>query len=365
MLSVLFVTRKFPPSVGGMETLAGDVAEALEHVCSLRVVALRRSNAYLPLWLVGAVAQVLWHTCVRRDVQRVLLGDAVVNAVLAPLLRLTGTPVTAMVMGLDVTWRAPGYRSLTRATLPLADEVVAISQATAEVACRAGAAKERVSVLRLAVAPPAPLPTNEEARRSLRETLGLAQDARVVVTLGRLVERKGMTWFAREVVPRLEPGTWYVVAGTGPELETLRRISDGQQRSPATLVLGAVDDAQRELLLRGADLFVQPNVPVEGDMEGFGLVTLEATLRGVPVLASGIEGIRDVIDDGETGWLLPPCDVDAWVAAVEDRLSDRSSLRAAAAGFRAEALRRFSLPRMGQDLLETIASAGRNRRPST
>lgn len=365
MLKVLFVTRKFPPSVGGMETLAADVASALDDVCTLRVIALGRSNACLPLWLPCTVLRVIWHAWIRRDVHRVLLGDAVMNAVLAPLLRLGGTPVITMVMGLDVTWRAPGYRLVTRATLPLAHQVVAISRATAEVACEAGAVRDDVSVVRLAVAPPRALPTNDEARRSLRLGLGLAPDARVVVTLGRLVERKGMTWFARNVVPRLGPGTWYVVGGTGPDYEELSRISDCQSGSPATMVLGAVDDEQRELLLRGADLFVQPNVPVSGDMEGFGLVTLETTLRGVPVLASGIEGIRDVIDDGETGWLMPPGDVDAWAEEVEARLSDRPALRAVGAGFREEALRRFSLHRMGQDLLAVIASAGQAPRSGT
>jgi phosphatidyl-myo-inositol dimannoside synthase len=54
-----------------------------------------------------------------------------------------------------------------------------------------------------------------------------------------------------------------------------------------------------------ADLFVMPNIPVEGDMEGFGIVLLEANRAGVPAVASDLEGIRDVIEPGENGYRVP------------------------------------------------------------
>ena len=61
---------------------------------------------------------------------------------------------------------------------------------------------------------------------------------------------------------------------------------------------------------------------VPGDMEGFGLVTIEAAVRGTPVLASGIEGIRDAVIDGETGTLLPPQDADRWIEATSAAIAD-------------------------------------------
>jgi len=70
-------------------------------------------------------------------------------------------------------------------------------------------------------------------------------------------------------------------------------------------------------LYRGADLFVMPNVPApEGDMEGFGVVMLEAGLSGLPTVAARLEGIRDVIAEGENGHLVPPRDAEAFAAAV-------------------------------------------------
>ena len=364
MLRVLFVTRKYPPSVGGMETLAHDVVRSLDPVCDLQVVSLGRGNAHLPLWLPRAAAIVLWHTVVRRDVDRLLLGDVFLHVLLIPLLRQVRVPMVTMVMGLDVTWSPKPYQHVVRRALGQARCLVAISSATAEATRQAGAAPTAVHVLRLAVQPPEDPPPPERARSELRKILGLPKDACIVVTLGRLVERKGMVWFAEHVVPRLDEGTWYVVAGSGPDLGHLRALADRRPTSPTTLVLGPVDDAMRELLLSGADLFVQPNIPVHGDMEGFGLVTLEATLRGVPVVASALEGICDVIENCATGWLVTPGDAGAWVETVRSKVGDEGARADAARAFRDEALTRFSVPRMGRDLLELVEQAGAPDRPS-
>jgi phosphatidylinositol alpha-1,6-mannosyltransferase len=70
-----------------------------------------------------------------------------------------------------------------------------------------------------------------------------------------------------------------------------------------------------------------PNVPVPGDMEGFGVVLLEANLAGTPVIASDLEGIRDVVSNGINGWRIPPLNAQGFAAAVEDVLqSDLDAL---------------------------------------
>ena len=97
-------------------------------------------------------------------------------------------------------------------------------------------------------------------------------------------------------------------------------------------LLGRVSREDRELLLRGADLFVQPNIHVYGDMEGFGLVNVEAAVRDLPVLAADIEGIPDAVVDGETGWLVTSQDAPRWRLRL-DRLLERPR-RAARAGRR-------------------------------
>jgi glycosyltransferase involved in cell wall biosynthesis len=79
-----------------------------------------------------------------------------------------------------------------------------------------------------------------------------------------------------------------------------------------------VDETTLQLCYSGADAFVMPNVRTEGDVEGFGLVALEASIAGLPVVAAGHEGIRDAIQDGVNGRLIPPGDASEFVGVLVD-----------------------------------------------
>ena len=91
------------------------------------------------------------------------------------------------------------------------------------------------------------------------------------------------------------------------------------------------DEARTALveLYRRGQLFVMPNIVVPGDMEGFGIVMLEAGACGLPTLAADLEGIRDVVEEGVNGWFVPTGDADAFVARIESLLDDPEALRAA------------------------------------
>ncbi len=70
-----------------------------------------------------------------------------------------------------------------------------------------------------------------------------------------------------------------------------------------------------------------PNVPLPGDIEGFGLVMLEANLNGLPVLASRLEGLVDVVAEGVNGRLVPPLDAEAFAGAVQALRRDAAQRR--------------------------------------
>jgi phosphatidylinositol alpha-1,6-mannosyltransferase len=105
-----------------------------------------------------------------------------------------------------------------------------------------------------------------------------------------------------------------------------------------------VDEELLATLYRGADTFVMPYIPVPGDMEGFGVVMLEAGLSGLPTLAADLEGIRDVVHPGENGELLPSRDAGAWVDAIV-RMRSRNGSRAE----NAARARHFTLTHFGWD----------------
>jgi phosphatidylinositol alpha-1,6-mannosyltransferase len=99
-----------------------------------------------------------------------------------------------------------------------------------------------------------------------------------------------------------------------------------------------VGETQLAALYRGGDLFVMPNVPTSGDIEGFGVVILEAGLNGMPAVAASLEGIRDAVAPGENGVLVSPADAEGFAGAI--RTFDRDRAMLAEAGRRASAFTR-------------------------
>ena len=345
----LFVTRKFPPSVGGMETLAAGVWRSIRHTRpDALLLAHGGKNTALVWWLPLTVLRVLG-LILRRRVELVLTGDALTYAVLWPVLKLARVPSATMVMGLDVTFDNGLYRALTRPPLRDAAHVLAISAATAEQSVAAGVSKARVTVVRLGVEEPALSSlTRQDARHQVRARLGLPDDAVLLLTLGRLVPRKGVRWFAAEVLPGLPPSVHYVVAGDGPDAEALRSAGDRVH------LVGRVPDEEREQLLRGCDLFVQPNIAVPGDMEGFGLVTVEAAMRDLTVVAADLEGIKDAVVDGVTGVLVPSGEAPAWLAVLGPLLATPKALEAQGLAYGEKARTLYSEAQMGEALCAAL-----------
>ena len=319
-----------------------------------RLIANRHGNRMLPLWWLISIPRVAFALASRRG-QVVLTGDALAYALFRPLLVGTRVPHATMVMGLDVTYRNRLYRAIVHRAIRRAPRVIAISEATARAAIDAGVSPRRVSVIRLGLpAPSLQQRDKAEAGQMLRAELGIAPDNVIAVTVGRLVRRKGVLWFVRSVLPHLPPSATYVVAGAGPMALELREVVAELGLEPRVKLLGQVDDSVRERLLRGADLFVQPNVRVQGDMEGFGLVVLEAAMRGTLTLASGIEGVLDAVIDGRTGILLPAEDAEAWIRRLSLLLSDVRDLRNLGWEYGTMARESFGAERMADQLQQLL-----------
>ena len=151
-------------------------------------------------------------------------------------------------------------------------------------------------------------------RDELRRRRGW-EELRVILSIGRLVERKGQDTVIRALSQVIEgaPQARYVVGGSGPDrhrLESLARELGVRERVE---FLGFVSEEELPGLYAAADLFamVSREVPEAGDVEGFGIVYLEANAAGTAVLAGRSGGVGDAVADGESGLLVDPGDVDA------------------------------------------------------
>lgn len=144
-------------------------------------------------------------------------------------------------------------------------------------------------------------PTRETARAEL----GIGAGTELVVSVCRLVPRKGIDMSLR-AMSRLQPKrpVMYVVLGDGPDAERLQEIA---QRVGARVrwVRNASDDEKR-MWLAAADVFLLPVREDEGDVEGFGIVYLEAALAGIPSVAGRSGGASEAVIHERTGLLVHP-----------------------------------------------------------
>ncbi len=158
------------------------------------------------------------------------------------------------------------------------------------------------------------------------DQLSLPVNALLLCSVGRQVKRKGFAWFIEHVLPRLPENVHYWLAGDGPETENIRQTAAHHGVSHRVRLLGRISDEHLSLLYRGADLFVMPNIPVPGTMEGFGVVMLEAGLSGLPAIASRLEGIQDVITESKNGHFVESGDAEGFLTAITQYYEDRSQL---------------------------------------
>ncbi|MDO8931083.1 MAG: glycosyltransferase family 4 protein [Rhodocyclaceae bacterium] len=145
---------------------------------------------------------------------------------------------------------------------------------------------------------------------------GLPADARVIVSVGRIVGWKGLHVIV-EALAGLPADVHYLVIGEGPEKAALQRLAERLGVAGRVRFAGRVPHADLPRWLTRGDVFVQPSI---GE-EAFGISVVEAMACGLPVLAADNGGMREIVLPGCTGQLLPPGNVAAWRTALADLLT--------------------------------------------
>ena len=241
----------------------------------------------------------------------------------------------------DDPFRAGAFRFVERALARRAARIVAITEALARFQVeRVGLPADKVEVIHYGLdAPPAAWGANPPD--------DLPEGARVVLAVCRLEPQKGLDVAVRALpdIRRRHPGAVLVVLGEGPERQELERLA-GELRVPVFLP-GRVPDVAA--WLRRADLLVHP-----ARWEGFGLALLEGMLASLPVVATRVSSIPEIVVDGETGRLVSADDAQALAAAVSGVLDDPAEL--GARGYE-RARAEFSVARMAERTLDVYRRA--------
>ncbi len=347
---LLYVSQSFPPAkrplanVGGMQRVAVELYQALTQQPDIDLDAIILRSSWRWHHLVGLGWLLTTYRQIRRKAESgeidAVLFSSMVPAALATVLRRTleprGIPMAAIAHGRDVTQPGPYQLLLVRRILAALDAVLPVSRATGAECVKRGFPEDHLRVIPNGVDTDRfALRTNRGTRRrALADALGdprhpVPDEALLLCSVGRQVPRKGFAWFVEEVMPLLPDDVHYWLAGDGPEADAIADTARRHGLTHRVRLLGRISDKALTTLYRGADLFVMPNVPIPGDIEGFGIVILEAGLSGMPAIAARLEGIRDVITEGENGLLLESGNAWAFSEAIMAYYHDRPALEAA------------------------------------
>ncbi|MBT8467441.1 MAG: glycosyltransferase family 4 protein [Deltaproteobacteria bacterium] len=373
-MRLLFVSHSFPPSdaplsnMGGMQRVAAELHSELDKRddVAMRTLALRSSWKWVHVksvpFLASLAVRLGWEAAAHRadTILFTSMTTALPLLIAGPGLKKRGIRLAAIVHGLDVTDPNPVYQKAVRRLCGVLDAVMPVSRATGEELVERGLPRERVHVVPNAVDlerfEGVAASRVEPAKLQIAGAPKLPIDAFLLVTVGRQVRRKGFAWFIEAVMPTLPDRVVFWLAGDGPERENIEATIERAGLQGRVRCLGKISEAELIELYRRAQLFVMPNIVVPGDMEGFGIVMLEAGACGLPTLAADLEGIRDVIDEGVNGWFAPTGDADAFAGRIRALLGDPEALRAASERTAAYVTNTFPWERTTERYLEVLRS---------
>jgi phosphatidyl-myo-inositol dimannoside synthase len=333
----LVVTNDFPPRPGGIQSFVQDIVVRLPPedvvVYTSRWPGWRSYDEEARFAVVREDTQLLLPTvpAIRRAARivraercdAVLFGAVAPLGLMAPELRAAGARrIVGLTHGHEAAWAGlPGARELLRRIADRLDVVTYLGEYTRG---RVASALSRAAAERMAQLAP-----GVDAGRfrpdvdggPIRERLGWAADRPVVVCVSRLVPRKGQDTLLRAwpAVLRRVPNAALLLVGGGPYRRRLESMVDRLGVRGSVAFTGSVAWPDLPAYFAAGDVFAMPCRTRRGglDVEGLGIVYLEASASGLPVVAGDSGGAPDTVLDGETGYVV----AGRSASAVADRLS--------------------------------------------
>jgi len=366
-MRLLLLTIDFAPAPGGVQSLLTQLAARLSGTGAVTVVTPaaagdRAWDATQPFRVIRApsfgggrlavaalYARALLEV-VRRRPRVVVCGHVLLGPLCRTIRALFGVPYVAMAYAYEI--RAPRMRSIAGAALRGASRVVTISEFSRRAVEAHGVAAPAITVIH----PGAMVVGTAGAARPR------VSGRRIVLSVGRLVDAyKGhdMVIRALPLILAKVPDTEYVIVGDGPLRQSLERLTDSLGVAVAVRFVGQVEDDEVDAWYRACDVFVLAarESGVSGGAEGYGIVFVEAGLRGKPVVGGRSGGVPDAVIDGETGLLVDPGDLGDIADAITRLLTDLELADRLGRGGRRRAVEDLSWPEYTERFRRVLAEA--------
>lgn len=192
----------------------------------------------------------------------------------------------------------------------LSRHIIAVSDAVRDSLVEHGIFPEKIIVLRNGIKLER---YRNISRKKAREKLGIQNGEFIFLFIGRLTRQKGADILI-QALAGLKEGRIFIV-GDGEERGRLEKLAEDLGMAPRISFLGSRSDVPE--ILAASDCFILPS-----RWEGLGIVVMEAMTSGLPVIASGVDGIKEIVADGETGILVKPGDIQALGRAIQSMAKD-------------------------------------------
>jgi glycosyltransferase involved in cell wall biosynthesis len=348
---ILCLSRAYPPVIGGIERQNHELFTSLSGIAEVKIIANRYGKKNLPFF----IPLVLLRTLIllpRYDA--ILLGDGMLSIIGWFIKLLSNKKVICIVHGLDVTFINNIYQHFwVDCFMPRVDLIVAVSEATRRECIRRGLPAEKIEVI------PNGVYLNsffcDVDQGDLIAMPGKAiENRKIILTVGRLVRRKGVAWFIKSVMPRLSEDVIYLVVGDGEDRPIIERVIMENKLNNRVFLLGHVDEDQKKKIYAVTDLYIQPNIKVTGDIEGFGLVVLEAGASCTWVIAARLEGLQEAVREGMNGVLVEAENEDEFVRQINKYLMNDALRRELGKKARIFVGERFEWHRIAQRYLDIM-----------
>jgi phosphatidylinositol alpha-1,6-mannosyltransferase len=376
---LLVVTNDFPTRRGGIESFVLALCERLPaddvvvYTASMPGDAAYDARLPFPVYRDPSAMLLPTPAATRRVVEvlrrhgceRVLFGASAPLGLMAPALRAAGARrIVALTHGHEVWWaRVPGARRLLRRIGESVDVMTFVSQWCRDRIAPALTAPARARMERLS-------PGVDTERfypgcggADVRRRLGIAPDAPVVVCTARMVRRKGQDTLVRAWprVLRDHPEARLLLVGDGPDRLRLTRMVARRRLDESVVFAGSVPWEDVPAYTDAGDVFAMPCRTRRGglDVEGLGMVYLEAAACGRPVVAGTSGGAPETVQEGVTGHVVAdPRSPDGVAATVSALLDDPDRARAMGAAGRAWVEQRWSWSTIAATFAELLDGSG-------
>ncbi|WP_216936022.1 glycosyltransferase family 4 protein [Acinetobacter sp. BY484] len=325
--SILLITRNLPPLVGGMERLNWHIADELskDHTVSIishtkaKEIAPQNTKFYgvslnpLPIFLILAFFQTFLRCLVQRP-DLLFAGSGLTAPIVVFWAKIFRKKSIIYIHGLDVENNSIVYRKIWIPFIRKADHIVANSTPTQELCIRNHIPHTKISIIHPGVDFP-PLPRDVEHIQQLKDKFNL-NNKKVLISVGRLTERKGLNEFIQHALPQIVkdiPNVLLLIVGDTAShalnknmqtnvqlLETARAYNVEQYITFS----GKVTDPELSSFFYLSDIHIFPIKYIPEDPEGFGMVAIEAAAHGTPTVAFDVGGVVDAIKHNETGCLI-------------------------------------------------------------